>query len=50
MILHGAATKYVHVTRLKSQILEDVPCLCETKKGKFILLTIESEIGRESEL
>ena len=49
MILHGAATKdtkYVHITRLKNQILENFPCLCETKKGKFILLTIESEMGR----
>ena len=49
MILHGAATKdtkNVHTTRLKNQILENVPCLCETKKGKFTLLTLDSEMGR----
>ena len=48
MILHGAATKdtkNVHTTRLKNQILENVPCLCETKKGKFTLLTLDSEMG-----
>ena len=49
MILHGAATKdtkYVYVTRLKNQILENVPCLCETKKGKFTLSTLGSEMRR----
>ena len=37
-MLHGAATKdtkYVHATRLKNQVLENVPCLCETKKEKL---------------
>ena len=49
MILHGAANKdkkYVHATRLKNQILENVHCLCETKKGKFTLLILDSEMGR----
>ena len=49
MILHGVATKdtkYIHSTRLKNQILENVPCLCETKKEKFTLLTLNSEMGR----
>ena len=49
MILHGAATKdtkYVYATRLKKQILENVPCLCATKKGKFTLITLGSEMRR----
>ena len=49
MILHGAATKdtkYVYATRLKKQILENVPCLCEIKKGKFTLITLGSEMRR----
>ena len=49
MILHGAATKdtkYVHTTRLKNQMLENVPCLYETIKGKFTLLFLYSEMGR----
>ena len=49
MILHGAATKdtkYFHATRLRNQILANVPCLCETKKGKFTLLTLDSKTGR----
>ena len=37
---------YVHATRLKNQILENVPCLCETKKGKFTLHTLNSKMGR----
>ena len=32
---------YVHATRLKNQILENVPCLRETKKGKFTLHTLD---------
>ena len=37
---------YVHATRSKNQILENVPCLCETKKGKFTLHTLNSKMGR----
>ena len=54
MILYGVATKdtkYIHAARLKNQILENVPCLCETKKDKFTLLPLDSfpsrlEMGR----
>ena len=49
MILHGVATKdtkYVHATPLKNQILEKVPCLCETGKKKLTLFTLGSEMGR----
>ena len=49
LILHGAATKntkYIYTTWLKNQILENIPCLCETKKEKFTLVTLDSEIGR----
>ena len=49
LILHRAVTKdtkYVYATPLKTQILENVPCLCKTKKGKFTLLTLDSEMRR----
>ena len=49
MILHGSATKdtkYVYATRLKNQMLENVPCLCETIKRKFTFLFLYSEMGR----
>ena len=49
MTLHGTATKdtkYLHATRFKNQIIENVLCLCKTKKGKFTLFTLDSEMGR----
>ena len=49
LILHRAVTKdtkYVYAIPLKNQTLENVPCLCETKKGTFTLLTLESEMRR----
>ena len=31
----------VHSTRLKESIMKHVSCLCEKKKGKDVLLTLE---------
>ena len=36
----------VHRTRLKNAILENVPGLCVTKRGKYVLLTLNSELRR----
>ena len=36
----------VHRTRLKNAILENIPGLCATKSGKYVLLTLNSELGR----
>ena len=37
---------YVHVTRFKYKILQLVPCLRESKAGKFILLTLDKDLGK----
>ena len=36
----------VHRTRLKNAILENVPGLCVTKRGKYVLLTLNGELRR----
>ena len=36
----------VNVTRLKEDILEQMPGLCEKKDGKFVVLTVEDEVGK----
>ena len=36
----------VHQTRLKNAILENVPGLCTTESGKYVLLTLNGELGR----
>ena len=35
----------VQATRFKGEILKLVPGLCEVKDGKYVLLTLDSEIG-----
>lgn len=35
----------VQATRFKGEILKLVPDLCEVKDGKYVLLTLDSEIG-----
>ena len=48
MQLNGASIEdieRVHVTRFKLRLLEEVPGLCESKSGRNVLLTIDSEIG-----
>ena len=34
----------IHRTRLKNAILENVPGLCVTKRGKYVLLTLNGEL------
>ena len=49
LIMHGASpelTKNTHCTRLKEKILDRIPGLCETKKGRSILYTIDGQIGQ----
>ena len=49
MLEHGALQKnaeWVHSTRLKLQLLEHVPGLCEANDGCIVLLTLDSEVGR----
>ena len=49
MIANGAsinAAESVHTTRFKQRILEYIPCLKESKHGRSILLTLDSEMGR----
>ena len=49
LIVHGASVdiaERVHVTRLKNVILENVPGMCATKSGKYVLLTLDGEMGR----
>ena len=49
MLYHGATADeadYVHVTRFKAEILNHLPCLVESKNGKSILLTLDTEMGR----
>ena len=44
----GATNDYVsrvNVTRLKQRILKQIPGLCEQKSGKFVLLTLDGEVG-----
>ena len=36
----------VNVTRLKEEILKEVPALCEQRNGKFILLTLDAHVGK----
>ena len=36
----------VNVTRLKEEILKWVPALCEQRNGKFILLTLNRQVGK----
>ena len=36
----------VHSTRLKLQLLEHVPGLCEAEDGRNVLLTLDSEVGQ----
>lgn len=48
VVLHGASakeTETVHATRFKGEILKPVPCLCELKDVKYVLLTLESGQG-----
>ena len=37
----------VFVTKLKNSILEQVPGLCEQKKGKFVIITLNGDVGRD---
>ena len=49
MLFHGACleeTETIHRTRLKEQVLKDIPCLIESKCGSSVLLTLDKEIGR----
>ena len=41
----GANNADVNVTRLKEEILKQIPGLCEKKSGKYVLLTV-TEVGR----
>ena len=45
--MYGAeeAANSVHATRLKNKILENVPGLCATRSGKFVLLTVDGDLG-----
>ena len=36
----------VNVTRLKEEILQEVPALREQRNGKFILLTLDAHVGK----
>ena len=40
-----SAVKNVCVTRLKEAIINHVPGLCEQKSGKFVLLSLDGDIG-----
>ena len=45
----GAASESiegVNVTRLKDQLLAEIPSLTETKKGKFTILTMDQPLGK----
>ena len=47
LIAQGATetANSVHRTRLKNAILENVPGLCATKSSKYVLLTLNGELG-----
>ena len=38
--------KNVNVTRLKEQLLGEIPGLQEQKTGKLVILTVEEDVGR----
>ena len=42
----GLVDDYVHDTRFKVKNLELIPCLTESKAGKFVLLTLKEDIVR----
>ena len=42
----GLVDEYVHDTGFKIKILELIPCLIESKAGRFVLLTLKEDIGR----
>lgn len=49
MIANGTSlheAELLHITRFKQQILEHVPCLTESKDGRSIILSLNSEIGQ----
>ena len=45
-LLKNGLDKYVHVTRFKESLLESIPGLCETKKGRDILFSLDGDAGK----
>eukprot|EP00794_Sanderia_malayensis_P004251 gene4251-4816_t len=38
--------KNVNVTRLKNDLLREIPGMCEQKNGKYVILTVEEQFGK----
>ena len=36
----------VNITRLKDELLRQIPGLCEEKSGKYVMLTLDGDVGR----
>ena len=45
-LLANGVHKYIHSTRFKEHLLESIPGLYDTKKGRDILISLDGEAGR----